>query len=262
MKSSDSIRLPALFVGHGNPMNAFGDNEFARGWRSLVEDIPKPEAILCISAHWEANGSLVNTTRDPRTIHDFYGFPEALYRMEYPCPGFPDGAPIGERSVKSTSVGTDPDRGLDHGVWAVLCHMYPEANIPVFELSLDAAKPPEFHYQLGRELAPLRDEGILIVGSGNLVHNLMLADLSGEGEPYPWAEEFDTMAAQFILGGEDERLIDYDALGQAAQLSVPTDEHYLPLLYILGMRDTGEDVTFVNEKIVHRSVGMRSVRFG
>jgi 4,5-DOPA dioxygenase extradiol len=182
--------------------------------------------------------------------------------MEYPCPGFPDSAPIVERAVKSTRVGTDPDRGLDHGVWAVLCHMYPEADIPVFELSLNAAKPPEFHYELGRELSPLRDEGILIIGSGNLVHNLMLADLSGEGEPYPWAEEFDTMAAQFILGGEDERLIDYDALGQAAQLSVPTDEHYLPLLYILGMRDTGEDVTFVNEKIVHRSVGMRSVRFG
>lgn len=262
MNTTFSTRMPALFVGHGNPMNALGDNEFARGWRAMVEDLPRPKAILCISAHWETRGSAVNTAAAPETIHDFYGFPEALYRMRYPCPGSPQGAGAVADLVDVADVGEDPERGLDHGVWAVLCHMYPDADVPVFQLSLDATKPPRFHYHLGQELPPLRDEGILVMGSGNLVHNLMMADLSTEEGSYPWAEEFDAEAAEAMLKGNHERLVDYQGFGKAGHLSVPTNEHYLPLLYILGARAPEEELTFYNEKIVHRSVGMRSMRFG
>ena len=243
-------------------MNALGENRFAQGWRSLVRDLPCPRAILCVSAHWETNGSTVNTSPEPGTIHDFYGFPEALFKMNYPCPGSPEIASRIMEMVKMAEVMADPARGIDHGVWAVLCHMYPEADVPVFQLSLDATKPPRYHYELGRELRPLRNEGVLVIGSGNLVHNLAAADLSYEEGAYDWAESFDRLTAELILEGQDDKLIDYYKLGQEAKHSIPTSEHYLPFLYTLGLRDSRDSVTFLNEKIVYGAVGMRSLRFG
>jgi 4,5-DOPA dioxygenase extradiol len=262
MKNSSQTRMPVLFVGHGNPMNALGGNEYARGWRSLVQDLSRPKAILCISAHWETRGTYVNATTRPETIHDFYGFPEDLYRISYPCPGSPETASRVREMITLGEVETDQDRGLDHGTWAVLCHMFPDADVPVFQLSLDATRPARYHYEMGRELRPLKNEGVLIIGSGNLVHNLSLADMSGDGHPHEWAVNFDHKLAKFILAGEIDHLIDYDTFEQGARLSIPTEEHYLPFLYTLALRDKGDDVTFVNEKIAHRSVGMRSVRFG
>jgi 4,5-DOPA dioxygenase extradiol len=262
MSTGDHPITPVLFIGHGNPMNALGENEYARGWRSFVQDIAVPRAVLCISAHWETRGSVVNTSPRPGTVHDFYGFPEALFRMQYPCPGSPETASDVRRLVRMTGVGADPDRGLDHGAWAVLCHMYPEASVPVFQLSLDATKPPRFHYELGRELRPLRKKGILVVGSGNLVHNLAVADMRYEDAAYDWAERFDQRAEELILAGEDDTLVDCHTLGRDAKRSIPTNEHYLPLLYVLGLRDSMDEVVFFNDKVVYGSVGMRSVRFG
>ncbi|UCG37730.1 MAG: 4,5-DOPA dioxygenase extradiol [bacterium] len=256
------VRLPALFVGHGSPMNALGDNEYARGWRSLVQDLPRPDAVLCVSAHWQTWGTGVSAAERPDTIHDFYGFPEELYRIRYPCPGAPDLAGEVAGAISSTSVSVDPDRGLDHGAWAVILHMYPEADVPVFQLSLDASRSPAFHYSLGRELAPLRDRGVMVVGSGNIVHNLHLADMSGDGDPYDWAVAFDSLARDLIDGGRHGRLVDYVSLGPAARMSIPTNEHYLPLLYVLALQREGEPVTYVNERIALRSVSMRSLRIG
>lgn len=252
--------MPVLFVGHGNPMNALGQNEFAVGWRSLVEDLPVPKAVLCVSAHWETRGALVGGAARPATIHDFYGFPEALYKMTYPCPGSPGTASRVRRLV--TEAGTDPDRGLDHGAWAVLCHMFPAADVPVLQLSLPAALPAQDHFRLGLSLAPLRDEGVLVVGSGNLVHNLPMADMRAGAEPYGWALRFDQLAAELILAGDSDRLVRYQSLGPDAKLAIPTNEHYLPLLYALALRRDDDRVTFVNARVAHGSVGMRSVRFG
>jgi len=262
LSGENNIRLPVLFVGHGSPMNALGKNDYTRGWRSMVEDLPAPEAILCVSAHWESEGTLVSTTDRPSTIHDFWGFPEELYRIAYSCPGSPACAREIEKTVRNTHVGEDPERGLDHGAWAVIRWMYPDADVPVFQLSLDRTRPPDFHYRLGRELSSLRDRGVLIIGSGNIVHNLALADMGAEDEAYDWAEDFDSLVAASIRDGQHEDLIEYGKMGRAAQLAIPTNEHYLPLLYVLGAGNAREPIAFTNSKVTLRSVSMTCVRIG
>ena len=255
--------MPALFIGHGNPMNAIEESFYSAAWREAAAAILRPRAILCISAHWETEGTFVTAMEQPRTIHDFYGFPDALYQVEYPAPGSRELAERVHSLVTSTAVRLD-DRyswGLDHGAWSVLRRMYPEADIPVVQLSLDRSQHPRFHYELGAELAELRREGVLILGSGNIVHNLRLLQWNAAA-PYPWALEFDRLAAELILSGQHDRLVAYPTLGEAARLAIPTNEHYLPLLYILALRQPDEPVSFFAEGLPLGSISMRSVRVG
>ncbi|HEY6871745.1 MAG TPA: 4,5-DOPA dioxygenase extradiol [Geobacteraceae bacterium] len=255
--------MPVLFVGHGNPMNAVEETSFAAAWRETAARLPRPAAILCISAHWETEGTFVTAMALPRTIHDFYGFPDTLYRVQYPAPGSPELATRVRELVRSTAVRPDEGYswGLDHGAWSVLRRMYPGADIPVVQLSLDRTQHPRFHYDLAAELFPLRREGVLVVGSGNLVHNLRLLEWDAE-RPYPWAAEFDRLATELILPGAHDRLVAYPALGETARLAIPTNEHYLPLLYALALQQSGENVTFFAEGMVYGSVSMRSLRIG
>ncbi len=255
--------MPALFIGHGNPMNAILDTPYSAAWHGVARSIPTPKAILCISAHWETEGSFVTSMEHPKTIHDFYGFPDELYEVQYPAPGSLELAERVRDVVKSTAVRLDDGYswGLDHGAWSVLRRMYPNADIPVVQLSLDRSQHPRFHYELGRELQALRQEGVLIVGSGNIVHNLRLLQWNAT-EPYPWAAEFDCLAAELILAGEHDRLVAYPGLGEAARLSIPSNEHYLPLLYILALQQPGEAVSLFAEGLLLGSISMRSVRIG
>jgi 4,5-DOPA dioxygenase extradiol len=252
--------MPALFIGHGSPTNAMEDNEFSRGWREAAKDIPRPKAILCISAHWETRGSAVTAMDHPRTIHDFSGFPDEMYQITYPAPGSPNLAKRVQEVIRSTPVQADTQWGLDHGTWSFLVHMYPKADIPVVQLSLDRSKDAEFNYQLGRELTSLRDEGVLIVGSGNIVHNLRT--VVWEDRAFDWATEFDMKVKQWILDGDHDPIIHYEKQGNSAALSVNSAEHYLPLLYILGVQQTGEAVSFFNEKVWGGSLSMRCMRIG
>ena len=228
----------------------------------MVRGIPRPEAVLCVSAHWYTRGVRVNTSPRPETIHDFLGFPRELYEVLYPCPGSPQWALEAARSVKIASVDTDEDRGLDHGTWAVLKWMYPEADIPVFQISLDTSMPAPFHYELGRQLAPLREGGVLLVGSGNMVHNLSEMDMTEGAPPYDWAVEFDAMLKELISDREHGELIRYEELGPSARLAIPTPEHYLPLLTVLGASDLSEPLEYYNESIDLRSVSMTSLKIG
>ncbi len=255
--------MPALFVGHGSPMNAIEETSYAAAWRDAAASIPRPAAILCISAHWETEGTFVTAMERPKTIHDFYGFPDELYRVQYPAPGSPELAGRVRELVGTTAVRPDDGYswGLDHGAWSVLRRMYPAADIPVVQLSLDRTQHPRFHYDLGAELGTLRREGVLIVGSGNIVHNLRLLQWDAS-RPYPWADEFDRQAAELILAEEHDRLVAYPALGEAARLAIPTNEHYLPLLYTLAVRQPGEPVSFFAEGLPLSSISMRSVRIG
>jgi 4,5-DOPA dioxygenase extradiol len=255
--------IPALFVGHGNPLNAIEETSYAAAWREAAATMPRPKTILCISAHWETEGTFVTAMEKPKTIHDFYGFPEELYRVQYPAPGSPRLAERVRQLVASTAVRLDDDYswGLDHGAWSVLRRMYPAADIPVVQLSLDRSQHPRFHYDLGAELAALRSEGVLIIGSGNIVHNLRLLQWDAT-EPYVWAAEFDRLAAELILAEEHDRLVAYPALGEAARLAIPTSEHYLPLLYILALQQPGEKASFFAEGLPLGSISMRSVRIG
>ena len=253
--------MPALFIGHGNPMNAIEESVYVEAWREVAASIPQPEAILCISAHWETEGTFVTAMPRPRTIHDFYGFPDELYRVQYPAPGSADLAERVRGLVRSGTVEPDYQWGLDHGAWSVLRRMNPGADIPVVQLSLDRTQPPQVHYKLGAELAALRNEGVLIVGSGNIVHNLRLMKWDA-GEPYPWAVEFDRLAAELIAAGEHDRLTAYSTLGKAAGLAVPTNEHYLPLLYVLALQKPDEPLSFFAEGLSLGSISMRSVRIG
>jgi len=263
MEKRTSNRMPVLFVGHGSPMNAIEDNEFSAAWRNAAQQLPVPRAILCISAHWETDGTYVTAMPHPKTIHDFYGFPDELYRIQYPAPGSPELAKSISGLVRNTTVELDSAWawGLDHGAWAVLRRMYPEADVPVVQLSLDRTRPPLYHYELAQELAPLREKGVLIIGSGNIVHNLRLLQWDSV-KPYPWATDFDRLAVELIQAGEHGRLIDYQSLGEAARLSIPTNEHYLPLLYALALQQTGDEVSFFAEGLVYGSISMRSVRIG
>lgn len=259
----ESSLMPVLFVGHGSPMNAIEDNRFSRTWRQVGESLPHPRAILCISAHWETQGTGVTAATQPHTIHDFGGFPRALYEVEYPAPGSPELAAKVKQIVHSADVVMDEGWGLDHGCWSVLRQMYPKAEIPVVQLSLDYTQPARFHYDLGRELAPLREEGILILASGNLVHNLSRVvvrnfDLTGFNQEFglPWALEASALIKKLIDARDHASLIDYPALGTAVRLAVPTPEHYLPALYALALQGENEKINYFNDVPVAGSLTM------
>jgi Uncharacterized conserved protein len=252
-------KMPALFVGHGSPMNAIEENEFSRTWAQLGKTLPVPQAILCISAHWETRGTWITNMEHPRTIHDFGGFPQELFDKQYPASGSRELALLTQEMVSSTEVSLDDEWGLDHGTWSVLAQMYPDAQIPVVQLSLDRTQGPAFHYALGQELRELRRRGVLIIGSGNIVHSFRGMRM---GPAHDWALEFDEAVKHLIEDGNHTPIIQYQNLGQAAQLSVPTNEHYLPLLYALALQDQQDEVHFFNEKTVFGSLSMRSLWIG
>ncbi|MDW3212284.1 MAG: 4,5-DOPA dioxygenase extradiol [Reichenbachiella sp.] len=257
---SESEKMPTLFVGHGNPMNAILENDITRGWQEMGKGL-KPKAILCISAHWQTKGTMVTMTPKPRTIHDFGGFPKALFDVQYPAPGSPEMAAEVIQEVKKTTVEEDHEWGLDHGTWSVLIKMFPEADVPVFQLSLDYKQGPQYHYELAQELKALRKKGVLIVGSGNIIHNLRMARWDSD-EPYDWALNFDQKTKEWIENNDYSTLINYSKIGQEAMLSIPTNEHYLPMLYTLALRDEKETLTFFNESILMGSMAMRSFVIG
>lgn len=253
----DTPRMPALFVGHGNPMNAIIDNDFSRNWQQLGESLPAPRAILCVSAHWMTRGiSFVHVKERPRTIHDFSGFPGELFAQQYPAPGAADIAAATIGLVRSTHLKPDDRWGLDHGAWSVLIRMYPKADIPVFQLSLDLTKSPSGHFDLARELKPLREKGVLIIGSGNLVHNLHA--IAPNAHAYDWAEEFDARMTTALEQRDFRSVVEADALGRLTQLAHPTPEHFLPVLYPLGVADTKDELTFFNAAFDMASISMRS----
>ncbi len=258
-------RMPVLFIGHGSPMNAIEENEFAAGWREAGMSLPRPSAILCISAHWQTNGTRVTAMERPETIHDFGGFPRELYDVQYPAPGSPDLATTTRATVTDRVIELDQAWGLDHGAWSVIRRMYPEADVPVVELSLNYKMNPQQHYELARELAPLRRKGILIIGSGNMVHNLGLVsweNLNNPGFAYDWAVEASEAMKKSILSGDHAPLINYNSLGSAFKLAIPTPEHFLPLLYSLALQEKDEPATLFNDKPVAGSLTMTSVRIG
>lgn len=256
-------RLPAVFFGHGNPMNALLDNSYSRGWAAIGRDVPRPAAVLSISAHWYVRGTFLTAMPAPPTIHDFGGFPEELYRIVYPAPGDPALADRVRRLLAQLPVHAADDWGLDHGTWSVLRHVFPRADIPVVQLSIDKRQPAEYHYEIGKRLVPLRDEGILIVGSGNLVHNLHAYAWGWHAaEPFDWAVRFEDKARGLLLSGNDGPLIAYDTLGHDAELSIPTPDHYLPLLYVIATRREGDAIRFPVEGVDDGSVSMLAVRIG
>ena len=255
--------LPAIFFGHGNPMNALLSNAYTEGWRRIGAEVSKPRAILSISAHWFIPGTALTISTSPRTIHDFGGFPRELYQVQYPAPGDPELACRVQQMLAPMPAELDSSWGLDHGTWSVLRHVYPEADIPIVQLSIDETQPASFHFEVGRKLAPLRDEGVLIVGSGNLVHNLeAFAWGRHMPDPYDWAVRFEDEAKQMMLAGENKPLIAYEKLGPEAALSIPTPDHYLPLLYVLATRQEGDAVAFPVEGMDGGSISMLSVRIG
>lgn len=255
-------RMPVLFLGHGSPMNAIEDNEFVKGFKSIAQKIPTPTAILCVSAHWETKGTKVTAMQQPPTIHDFGGFPKALYDVQYPAPGSPVLASLTQQIITQTKVEADHAWGLDHGAWTVIMHLYPEANIPVIQMSIDYTQDAAYHYQLAKDLQQLRHKGILIIGSGNMIHNLgMVAwdKLQQPGYAYDWAIEARETMNQYILQGQHDRLIHYAQQGKAFQLSIPSPEHYLPLLYVLALQQKNEQATLFNDQAMGGSLSMTSV---
>ncbi len=259
-KKADELVMPVLFIGHGNPMNAIEDNEFSKGWAEVGKQLPRPTAILCISAHWLTRGTKVTAMEKPETIHDFGGFPQTLFDVQYPSPGSPAFASETKRLIKKTTVELDYEWGLDHGCWSVLNKMFPAADIPVYQLSIDYYQPPEYHYELAKELAELRKKGVLIFGSGNIVHNLGL--VQWQDTAFDWAIEFDTKISELISKGDHNSIIHYKDLGKAAQLSVPTNDHYLPLLYPLALQGENDSVSYFNVKNTMGSISMRSILIG
>jgi 4,5-DOPA dioxygenase extradiol len=254
---------PALFFGHGNPMNAVSTNAYTEGWAAVGTSLRRPKAVLAVSAHWYVPYTAVTSGVAPRTIHDFGGFPEELYRVTYPAPGSPDLARRVRDLLAPLRVRLDESWGLDHGTWSVLRHVFPGADVPIVQLSIDETEAPRFHYELGQRLAPLRDEGVLVMGSGNLVHNLHAYAWGRRGvEPYDWAVRFERLARQRLRESDDAALVAYESLGPDAMLAVPTPDHYLPLLYVLGARRAGEPVGFPVEGVDGGSVSMLAVRFG
>lgn len=255
--------MPAIFFGHGNPMNALAQNVWTEGWAAIGKEIPRPRAVLCVSAHWYLPATMVTAMPAPRTIHDFGGFPRQLYEIKYPVPGDPELARRVQSLLEPVTVNLDETWGLDHGTWSVLCHVFPEADVPVIQLSIDETQPAEFHYETAKRLTVLRDEGVLIVGSGNLVHNLhTYAWGRQEIEPFDWAVRFEARARELLLAAEHEPLIAYETLGRDAALAIPTPDHYLPLLYVIGQRRDDEDVSFPVEGFDGGSVSMLTVRIG
>jgi len=256
----NSKRMPAVFVGHGSPMNAIEDNAFRRAWGDLGRRLPRPKSILCVSAHWETRGVALTAMAAPRTIHDFYGFPQALFDVRYPAPGDPALAERVATLLAAHKPVLDTQWGLDHGAWSVLIAMYPKADIPVVQLSIDTSKPGAYHYGIGQALKTLRDEGVLILGSGNIVHNLRLFDFRAPATP-EWATRFDALVKQRIGAHAHDELIAFEAMGADARLAIPTAEHYLPLLYVLGAKYPDESATFFNETVIS-AISMTSVVIG
>mgnify|MGYP000911090621 CR=1 FL=1 len=252
--------MPVLFFGHGSPMNAIEENDFVKGWKDTVQSLPKPSAILCVSAHWETKGTFVTAMEMPQTIHDFGGFPEALFNVKYAAKGSPELATLTKESITKTTVELDEKWGLDHGSWSILKNLYPNADIPVVQLSLDYRQPPQYHYDLAKELAVLRKKGVLIIGSGNVVHNLGILNWKNPDNGYDWAIEANTKLKELILNNDHQQLINYASLGKAMQLSIPTPEHYLPLLYTLALKDTNEKITLFNDNLTMGSISMLSLK--
>lgn len=256
-------KMPVLFLGHGSPMNAIEENEFVTGFRNIGKTLPRPAAILCVSAHWETRGTLVTAMANPPTIHDFGGFPKELFDVQYPAPGSPALAQETKSIIRKTEIGLDDQWGLDHGAWSVIKHLYPDADVPVIQMSLDYYQTPQYHYELAKELAVLRTRGVLIIGSGNMVHNLgMVAwDKLNAGEyGYDWALEARSQMKKFMLDGDHRSLIQYQSQGKAFELAIPSPEHYLPLLYTLALQEKDDKITLFNDKAIAGSLTMTSVK--
>lgn len=255
-------RMPVLFLGHGSPMNAIEENMFVASFRELGHSLPKPQLILCVSAHWETKGTFVTAMSSPETIHDFGGFPRELYEVQYPAPGSPEWASKAKKIITKTEVELDYNWGLDHGAWSVIKHLYPQADVPVIQMSIDYTKPSQYHYDLAKEIGELSRKGVLIVGSGNMVHNLRLADfrrLSGDPYGYDWAIEANELMKSYILDDDHQSLIQYRKQGPAFDLAIPTPEHYLPLIYSLALKEKNDKITLFNDEPVGGSLTMTSV---
>ena len=262
---SNTDKMPVLFLGHGSPMNAIEENEFVTGFRNIGKEIPKPNAILCVSAHWETRGTFITAMEKPKTIHDFGGFPQALFDVQYPAPGSPELAKETKGIIKKTEVGLDQSWGLDHGCWSVVKNMYPAADVSVIQMSLDYYQTPQYHYDLAKELASLRKKGVLIIGSGNMVHNLgMIAwdKLNTTDYGYDWAIEASDKMKKYILNNDHQSLINYKSQGKSWELAIPSPDHYLPLLYALALKEENEKVSLFNDKAVAGSLTMTSVKIG
>lgn len=260
---ANTEKMPVLFLGHGSPMNAIEENEFVAGFRNVAKNLPKPKAILCISAHWFTRGTLVTAMEQPPTIHDFGGFPKELFAVQYPAKGSPELAKETKQLITSTQVELDDKWGLDHGAWSVIIHLFPKADIPVIQLSMDYTKDPAWHFELAKQLNTLRHKGVLIIGSGNLVHNLGMVDFQNmhkDDYGFDWAKEAKATFNAHILNGNTEALIQYKKLSKAVQLAVPSPDHYLPLLYCLGLKDKTDKMTLFNDKCVGGSLSMTSVK--
>ena len=263
--SEEDIKQPVLFIGHGSPMNGIEDNEFSSTWAKMGQEIVKPKAVLVISAHWLTRGTYVTAMEHPKTIHDFGGFPQELFDVQYPAKGNPALAEETKKIVTTTNVILDHDWGLDHGTWTVVRHMYPDADIPVLQLSIDYNRPPNYHYELAKEIASLRKKGVLIIGSGNMVHNLRMLDWRKLNEPdygFDWAIEINEIFKQKISDGDHKALIEYENLSKAAKLAIPTPDHYYPLLYTLGLQEKQDNINFFNDRLVGGSLNMTSVKIG
>lgn len=256
-------RMPVLFLGHGSPMNAIEENQFVKGFRDVAKTLPRPNAILCVSAHWFTRGTKVTAMEMPRTIHDFGGFPQELFNVQYPAPGSPDLADETKALLDPVLVELDEKWGLDHGAWSVIKHLYPDADVPVIQLSIDYTKPASWHFELAKQLNSLRDKGVLIIGSGNIIHNLRMVDFANFNKVdygYDWAVEAHTTFNKHLLDGNYQPLLKYKDLGKAIQLAVPTPDHYLPLIYSLGLQQKGEELSLFNDKLLAGSLSMTSVK--
>jgi 4,5-DOPA dioxygenase extradiol len=261
----ESVKMPVLFLGHGSPMNAIEENEFVQRFRIISNEIKKPKAILCISAHWETRGTKITAMVMPKTIHDFGGFPKALYEVKYPAPGSPELANEVKNNIQYSEPELDYQWGLDHGAWSVIKHLYPNADVPVVQMSLDVFQNPQNHYALAKELAFLREKGVLIIGSGNMVHNLRLVawdKMNNENYGYNWAIEASDKMKNFILDNNHQSLINYSSQGKAFQHAIPTPEHFLPLLYTLALKDKNDEISIFNDKAIAGSLTMTSVKIG
>lgn len=262
---SNTEPMPVLFLGHGSPMNAIEENEFVAGFRKIGQSIPRPNAILCISAHWETRGTFVTAMEHPRTIHDFGGFPQALFDVQYPAPGSPELAKETSALITQTKVGLDQTWGLDHGTWSVVKHLYPKADVPVIQMSLDYTQAAQYHYDLAKELASLRKKGVLIIGSGNMVHNLRMVawdKLNTAGYAYDWAQEASEKMKEHIINGDHTKLINYTSQGRALNLAIPSPDHFLPLLYTLALKEEKDSLNLFNDRAVAGSLTMTSVKIG
>lgn len=257
-------KMPVLFLGHGSPMNAIEENEFVAEFRNIAKEIPRPNAILCVSAHWETKGTFVTAMQNPPTIHDFGGFPKELFAVQYPAPGSPDLAKETQSLITNTEVGLDHQWGLDHGAWSVIKHLYPNGDIPVIQMSIDYSQSPQYHYELAKQIKSLREKGVLIIGSGNMVHNLRMVawNQMNENFGFDWALEANDKMKNYIMNGDHNQLINFRSQGKAFDLAIPTPEHYLPLLYSLAVKDEKDQVSLFNDKAVAGSLSMTSVRIG